>query len=64
LNIEKPTSINTLKDVPFKDLVYFKLRNQLILVSEANEVIVCNANNAGKVYSFNPNKQITTVYPI
>ena len=64
LNIERPTSINTLKDDPYKDLVYFKLRNQLILVSEANEVIVCNASNAGKVYSFNPNKQITTVYPI
>jgi DNA-binding beta-propeller fold protein YncE len=64
INLEKIGTINTLKDDPFKEMIYLKLRNQIILVSESNEILVCNGTSASKVYSFYPNKLIYTVHPL
>lgn len=65
LDAKRESGINTLSTEFNKDIVYHKLRNQLLIVNgQGNDVEIANANNAGKILNFTLNRQIRTIYPL
>ncbi|MFC2130246.1 YncE family protein [Bacteroidota bacterium] len=65
LDAKRESGINTIYDKYYKDIIYYKLKNQLIIIDdEENEITVTNAENAGKVYSFRINSIISTAYSL
>ncbi|MFH1052280.1 MAG: hypothetical protein V1779_15275 [bacterium] len=65
LDARRESGINTLSSEYNSDIVYHKLRNQLLIINgERNEVEIANANNAGKILTFSVPGQIRTIYPL
>jgi len=65
LDARREAGINTLSSDYNSDVVYGKMSNQIIIVNgQRNEVLVANANNAGKILSFTISSQIRTIYPL
>jgi len=65
LDAKRESGINTLSSEYNRDIVYHKLRNQILVVKgQGNGVQILNANNAGKILSFTIDNQIRTIYPL
>ncbi len=65
LDTRRESGINTLSTDYNSEIIYHKLRNQILIINgQRNEVEIANANNAGKILSFSVTGQIRTIYPL
>lgn len=65
LDVYRESKITTLMDNFNNDIIYFKLRNQILVVNDSlNQLTLYSADNFDKLYSFNINAKLITALPL